>query len=266
MILKPIDLFFNLDALTEEDSISTSKESDADKLLRFKEGDTYKIRVHLRKEYDDATSSYQQLESNYELILVSAAIDNAVDSLNYLCYTDQFEEIQDEDGDICYEGILSFATQEAIDFLSSNDSRQARIELIIRDKALGHQQSLQGDMFLDASLLKSTVEPLGKPSINIGSYSTVQELASAIVDERILDLKDGAPLEFDTLYELAHYAQKVRSHEIVVGDFQSYLDGKKLADQNLTVTQINQLAVDTSTYEVSHEPWRPRSVDAIVVE
>ncbi len=102
-------------------------------------------------------------------------------------------------------------------------------------------------------------------SINFGSYSTVVSLASGIVDERILGLKNGAPVEFDTLYELAEFAQKVRSHEVMVGNYYDYLDGKRLADQNLTVVSLGNLAIDTSTYAVSHEPWRPIEVNAQIV-
>lgn len=266
MKLPVVNLYFDLDTANQADSVVISKAIDAETVHTFKEGDTYTARVHLRKNYSDNVSDYHQLGSEHELILVVSVAENAVDDIPYLCYQNTFEEVFDEDGDICYEALLDFATQESLDFLADVDTRTARIELVVRDKNLGYQKSYQGDITLIASLLKGAVRDIGAASINVGSYQSVVSIANGIVDQRILDLRAGAPVEFDTLYELAEYAQKVRSHEIVVGDFQSYLDGKTLADQNLTVTALNQLAVDTSTYDVSHEPWMPREVLASIVE
>jgi len=267
MIIKPVDLFFNIDVLGESsEGLVLSKIDDQDRVYSFTEGDTYPIRVHLRKNYDNDSSTYHQLDDEHELILLSASIDNAVDELVHISYSNKFDEVADEDGDICYEGVLDFATQSAIDILSTNSSVTLTLELVIRDKIYGTQRSLQGEISLHASLLKGAVKEVTNPSIHIGSYSSVVSIANGIVDKRILDLRAGAPLEFDTLYELAHFAQKVRSHEVVTGDFCDYLDGKKLADQNLTVVSLGNIMMSESTYSVSYEPWRPKEVTAEVVE
>ncbi len=86
-----------------------------------------------------------------------------------------------------------------------------------------------------------------------------------VADGQSVQFRYEAPVEFDTLYELAEFAQKVRSHEVMVGNYYDYLDGKRLADQNLTVVSLGNLAIDTSTYAVSHEPWRPIEVNAQIV-
>lgn len=267
MIIKPVDIFFNIDVLGESrEGLVASKVSDADRSYFFTEGDTYPVRIHLRKNYAGSNSIHHQLDGEHELILLSANINNAVDELNHISYSNKFDEVVDEDGDICYEGILDFATQSAIDILSEDANVPLTLELVVRDKLLGTQRSIQGSISLNASLLKGAVKELDNPAINIGSYSSVVSIANGIVDQRIFDLKAGAPVEFDTLYELAHFAQKVRSHEIVVGDFCDYLDGKKLVDQNLTVVSLGNIMIDSSTYTVSHEPWRPKEVTAAIIQ
>lgn len=262
MILDPINLYFNLDA--RDSSLVESKEFTTSVTPYFNEGDTYKVRIHLRKNYVDNVSEAHQLDDKHSLILASAVVSNSAET-DYISYQDKFELVLDEDGDACYEGVISFATQSAIDLLSNSTSQEITLELVVVDKLFGNQYTLQGSCTVNASLVKGAIKELNQTSINIGSYSSVVSLATGIVDSRILDLKAGAPVEFDTLYELAEYTQKIRDIEVKLGDYYSYLDGKKLADQNLTVVSLGNLAIDTSTYVVSHEPWRPIKVEVALV-
>ena len=67
----------------------------------------------------------------------------------------------------------------------------------------------------------------------------------------ILGLKDGAPVEFDTLYELAEAAMGMQSLRAEIGNFQDYLDGKELADSGLTITQLGQIQSGNAPVTVS---------------
>lgn len=257
-----VDIYFNLDS--KVDSIIESIESTNAVDLQFYEGDAVEANIYLTKEVDGVRKSFA-LKPDQRIVLAGAVADDAVTELSYLLYQDKFDLVYDIFGNECYKCLLDFATQPALDLLAETNSETFTFELVVIDKALGHQNTFQANATLLASLVKGTVKEVAQPSINFGSYSTVVSLASGIVDERILGLKDGAPVEFDTLYELAEYAQKVRSHEIMVGNYYDYLDGKRLADQNLTVVSLGNLAIDTSTYAVSHEPWRPIEVNAQIV-
>ena len=110
---------------------------------------------------------------------------------------------------------------------------------------------MQSSMVINRSALPSSdADSIGTPSVNIGSYETVNELCREIVDGRILQLKDGAPAEFDTLFELAESAMKAESLRAEVGTFQDYLDGKALADSGLTITQLGAIASDGASASV----------------
>lgn len=262
-------IYINLDE--RSDAIVTGINDRSAERQDFTEGDTYNVRIFLRHSYSENGSSSKayQIPQDQKLVIALATRDNLTGNVdfNYVSYIDNFEEVLDEEnGEVAYNGILSLNTQEAINAFDNDEEVTIYLEAVIEDKLFGRQISTRGQVNLHRSIIRGGLGESFSPSINIGNYSTVVSLANGIVDQRILDLKAGAPLEFDTLYELAHYAQKVRSHEIVVGDFYDYLDGKKLADQNLSVVSLGNLAIDTSTYSVSHEPWRPRNLVAEVVE
>jgi|GEM_PF-5408648 len=260
--MKSLDIFFDTDRKTS--SVVDSVENGVPEQLNFFEGDTYNVNIYLIKEIDGARQAIA-LEENQKLIVAGAVLIDAASELNYVTYQDKFEFIYDSLNQPAYSGVLDFASQANIDLLSQSNNAFFTLELVIADELLGYQQSFQSDAEITASVVKGAVRDISTPTINIGSYSSVVSLANGIVDTRILDLRAGAPVEFDTLYELAEFAQKVRSHEVVVGNYYDYLDGKRMADQNLTVVSLGNLAIDTSTYKVSHEPWRPIKVEASVI-
>lgn len=262
-------IYINLDE--RADAIVAGIDDRSNEAQDFTEGDTYNVRIFLRHGYSNngESSKAYQIPEDQKLVIALATRANLTgnEDFNYISYIDTFEEVLDEEnGQVAYDGVLSLNTQEAINAFDGDQEVNIYLEAVIEDKLFGRQISTRGQVNLHKSIIRGGLGESFSPSINIGNYSTVVSLANGIVDSRILDLKAGAPLEFDTLYELAHYAQKVRSHEIVMGDFYAYLDGKKLADQNLSVVSLGNLAIDTSTYTVSHEPWRPRNLIAEVVE
>ena len=244
-------------------SISTTAERFQRTQLQFFEGDTVDLRIYFR---DYSAKQYIELDSK-DSILLSVATEASLKSVgnSYITISETFNYTTDSEGNPCYEGVLNLNTQEAINFLENLEGAKGVLEIVVVRTDLGHQTTFQNDIRITRSVAPATITEIVKPSLHIGSYASAREMMEEIADQRILDLKDGAALEFDTLYELAHYAQKVRSHEIVVGDFCDYLDGKKLVDQNLTVVSLGNIMIDSSTYVVSHEPWRPKEVTAVIV-
>jgi hypothetical protein len=252
-----------VDVSRGRNAISSTIESYNRITLDLFEGDAITIRIYFMDYEKDVALA---LDSN-ESVVFTLATENSLRSLenDYLCLNETFDKNYDSDQNPYYEGLIELNTQEAIDALGTSSNAECYAEIVIVDTNLGHQTTFQHEARLYRSIAPQTLTELVTPSQHIGSYASARQMMEEIADQRILDLKDGAPLEFDTLYELAHYAQKVRSREIVVGDFNDYIDGKLLADQNLTVAQLGQLAVDTSTYSVTHEPWRPRALEVKVI-
>jgi len=260
-MLSPIDIFVNLD--DRENSIVESKQSDATGDLFFRRGDTYNVRIHLRLGYASGDYRAYQLDDKTSLKVAGGIFGQNAETADFVCFQDQFDEIMDEDGDICYQGTLSFSNTASSDLIGTADSSEFIFEIALVDQLFGNQYTSQSTANLGQSLIESVPYSIeSQPNIAVGSYSSVVSLANGIVDQRIFDLKAGAPLEFDTLYELAEYAQRTRSLEFLTGNFEAYLEGKRLADQNMTVVSLGQLAINESTYLVSHEPWRPWSVTA----
>lgn len=228
------------------------------------EGDTLNLKFYFK---DYIQNKFVRLDTGEALIVSIATEDSIKETENkYLALAQDFDEIADDDGNYFYEGLLHLNTQEAIDILGTGSTAKGIFEVVVVRKDLGYQTTYQNELTILRSVAPATLRELIEPSAHIGTYATVKEMMEEIAQKHILDLKDGAPLEFDTLFELAHYAQKVRSHEIQVGDFCDYLDGKRLADQNLTVVSLGNIMMNESTYSVSHEPWRPRDVTASIIE
>lgn len=254
------ELFFNLDS----QSSGLARNKNLQNLTAdFFEGDTYTVRVHLRNETDDGSAPYQLKDKESIALAVVETSDLSSTDSTIIAYLDQFEGIMDEDGDVAYDGVLTFNTQEVLDALGTRSIVRCTMELVVVDELFGKQYSVQGGARIRRSAVaQPDVETLGKPNVNIGSYSTVVSLASGIVDSRIFALKDGAPAEFDTLYELADAAMRMFSNATQIGNFDDYLEGKALADAGLTVVSLGQMAVDASTFVVQHPPSRPRAVDA----
>jgi hypothetical protein len=260
--MKSVDIYFDLDEKT--DAIIDGLVNGVTEVPSFFEGDTYNVNIYLVREIDGVREAVT-LDEKQKLVIAGAVINDASSELSYVTYQDKFEFIYDDSNNPAYSCVLDFASQANIDLLSQVNNTFFTLELVIIDELFGYQQSFQSDAQITASVVKGAVRDISTPTINIGSYSSVVSLANGIVDQRILDLRAGAPVEFDTLYELAEFAQKVRSHEVVVGNYYDYLDGKRMADQNLTVVSLGNIAIDTSTYKVSHEPWRPIKVEVAVV-
>jgi hypothetical protein len=256
------NLYANLDS---KQGFATEGYNTTSASLEFFEGDTYETSVYLHKVVDGVRQPYI-LQNNQKMVIAGSVVSNAVDELNYVVYQDKFDLSFDQNGNPQYTCVLDFATTPARVLLAEDRSNSFTLELVIIDETLGYQETHQANAELLVSLVKGAIRDVSQPSINIGSYASVVSLANGIVDKRILDLRAGAPVEFDTLYELAHFAQKVRSHEVVTGDFCDYLDGKKLVDQNLTVVSLGNIMLNESTYSVSYEPWRPKEVTAVIVE
>lgn len=261
MIRQVQDLYLDISRTT--DAISKSSKQYTAKKLIFFEGDSLLLNIYFR---DYANDTYITLDANEALILSVATEDSLTKSENtYLALSETWNVKTDSDGITYYEGLLNLNTQEVVDALGKRTQANAVFEIVVVRTDLGQQTTWQNEVKLKRSIAPATIMDVLQPSQHIGSYASARQMMEEIADQRILDLKDGAPLEFDTLFELAHYAQKVRSHEIVVGDFDDYIDGKLLADQNLTVSQLSSLAQDESTYTVTHEPWRPRNLTVQVV-
>lgn len=256
------ELFFNLDS----QSSGLARNKNLQNLTAdFFEGDTYTVRVHLRNETEDGSEDYQLKDKEKIALAFVETSDLSSTESVIIAYVDQFEGVLDEDGDVAYEGVLTFNTQEVLDALGTRSLVRCTVELVVLDELFGKQYSVQGIARIRRSAVaQPDVETIGKPNVNIGSYSTVVSLASGIVDNRILGLKDGAPAEFDTLFELANAAMRMFSNATKIGNFDDYLEGKALADAGLTVVSLGQMAVDASTFIVSHSPSRPRAVDARV--
>ena len=263
MIGEPKELRFLVDR--RFDSLINSAEDDttANDIVFF-EGDSQIVRIYTHVLQDGQIVS-RQLKDKEKLVLVIALTNDLGNaSPKVIALLDTFEEILDDGRNICYEGVLSLNTQEVLDaFSQGNSTIDCTIEMVIIDELFGKQSTSQGSLQINRSILPtSALETLVSPSVNIGSYSTVVSLATGIIDQRIFDLKDGAPAEFDTLYELADAAQRVFSLHTQVGTFDDYLRGKELADAGLTVVSLGQIAVNKSTFSVSAPPSRPRAVDA----
>lgn len=251
-----------IDVNRGKNSISITSERFQRANLQFFEGDSVVLNIYFR----DYSKKENITLGDEDSILLSVATEDSLKSVgnSYITISEQFDQKTDSDGIVYYEGLLNLNTQEAINVLENTNGAKGVLEIVIVQTSLGRQTTYQGDITITRSIAPATVQELLKPSLHIGSYASAREMMEEVADKRILDLKDGAPLEFDTLYELAHYAQKVKSHEIVVGDFCDYLDGKKLVDQNLTVVSLGNIMIDSSTYAVSHEPWRPKEVTAVI--
>lgn len=232
--------------------------------LSLFEGDAIEVDLYF---YDFVNNSYATIDSNQGIILSFATQDSLKSVENqYLAITEEFDTYSNADGNPYYKGLLELNTDEALNALGTRSFAEGILEVVVVETALGRQTTFQHECNLYRSIAPTSVIELLQPSTHIGSYATVKELCESIADERILALKDGAPAEFDTLFELAHYANKVRSHEIQVGDFCDYLDGKKLVDTNLSVVSLGNIMLNESTYEVSYEPWRPKTVEAEIIE
>jgi hypothetical protein len=243
-------------------ALTTDSERFSASTVSFFEGDHVEINLYFK---DYKNDEILRLEPN-ESIVCSVATKSSLNSVenNFIAIHETFDANLDSDGNTYYQGEINLATQEAVDALTRSKT-EAVLEVVIVRTDLGHQSTFQAECRILRSVAPATLHELVTPSAHIGSYATARQMMEEIADQRILDLKDGAPLEFDTLYELAHYAQKVRSHEIVIGDFDDYMDGKLLVDQNLTVSQLHALAQNEATYEVTHEPWRPKNLQVTIV-
>lgn len=256
------EVFFNLgnqtDGLASDKNLSGSTQN-------FFEGDTHALRVHLRKPTDEGSSAYQLQDKETLALALVLEDDLRAEEQIILAYSNKFDEAMDEDGDICYETQWSLNTEEVITALGTRSNIGCVMELVILDELFGRQYTVQGSARIRRSAIDTqNIEKVGLPSMNIGSYSTVVSLAAGIVDERILGLKDGAPAEFDTLFELAESAMKVNSHQTQVGDFEAYLEGKAMANSGFTIVSLGQIAMDASTFRISHTPSRPKAVQALL--
>lgn len=266
MIGEPTELRFLVDRRFDS-LINGADDETTNNDIIFFEGDSQIVRVYTHVLSNGEIVS-RQLKDKEKLVVVISLTDSlGGNNPPIIAMLDSFEEILDETQTICYEGVLGLNTEEVINAFGDGDSTiNCTIEMVIIDELFGKQSSSQGSVTINRSILPSNaLDKLTKPSVNIGSYSTVVSLATGIVDQRIFDLKDGAPAEFDTLYELADAAQRVFSMHTQVGDFDDYLRGKALADAGLTVVSLGQIAVDKSTFAVSAPPSRPRAVDARIV-
>jgi hypothetical protein len=242
------ELFFDLgsqtDGLVSSKNLGGTSES-------FFEGDTYTLRVHLRKKVDSGSEPYH-LDTNETLALaLSLEDDLRQQEQTVLAYTNTFDSVLDADGDICYETQWELNTEEIITALGTRSSINCVVEMVILDGALGRQYTVQGSARVRRSIVDTqNVNQLGLPSVNIGSFSTVKELCENLVDERIIGLKDGAPVEFDTLFELAEAAMGMQSLRAEVGTYADYIEGKALADSGLTVTALGAIAADGASVTV----------------
>jgi hypothetical protein len=263
MISTSISIYTNWDNRSNGIVISATDQSDKEHI--FFSGDTYQIKLYLRENYTGDSSSPILLDNNVNLLLGIKNQDTTIRDDLY-AYIDKWDLQYDTGGQPYYSGLLQLATEELESDVETNGTQDVDLEIVVSDKNTGGQYSLQGVGSIRRTIIPSVLVDAPKPTIGVGTYGSVVSICTGIIDQRILDLKAGAPLEFDTLFELAHYAQKVRSHEIVTGDFCDYLDGKKLVDQNLTVVSLGQIMIDSSTYKVSHEPWRPKEVTASIIE
>lgn len=254
-------LYFAVDK--QVDALVDGKNDTSQAQCDFFEGDSPVVNVYLVESYSDVSESIQLKDK--ETLQLVLSTQNAIESANptIIAQLDNFDELMDEEGHIYYQGVLPLNTAEITTALTDSSSIQCVIELVVIDSLFGQQLTSQGSVSLYRSIYPNTnIQEVTKPAINIGSYQTVVSICAGIVDERILGLKDGAPAEFDTLYELADIAMRFQTMHHQVGDFEDYLEGKAMADAGFTVTELTQAAIDASTFRVSHSPSRPRAVDA----
>lgn len=245
---KELYFFINegANALTDGKN-SNSIDSD----VSFFEGDTQNIRVYIRNFQNNIYSSCQLGEKEALALAITTSDSLSQTTIPLLAYLTEFESGMDSDGDIYYDGVLDLNTQAMLDALSGVTSISCSLELVVLDTALSRQFTLQGSCTVLRSAIPPTaISELTTPSVNIGSYATVRELCEAIVDQRIIDLKDGAPAEFDTLYELAEAAMSMQSHRAEVGTFADYLEGKALADSGLTISELGQIVSGSASATV----------------
>ena len=241
MISTRKDIFFLLNrsdrALVEGKDTSTT-ESD----LSFFEGDTQNIRIYIRNNEGTEYKSCQLGENEALALAITLRSSLSETEVPLLAYSTEFDSGMDDEGDVYYDGVLELNTQLMLDALSGQRSVTCSMELVIIDTQLSRQFTLQGVCEVFRSAIPPTaLSELNTPSVNIGSYATVRELCEDIVDQRIIGLKDGAPAEFDTLYELAEAAMSMQSHRAEVGTFADYLEGKALADSGLTISELGQI-------------------------
>lgn len=241
MIVGTLDLIFGIGKSTNA-LLNGKTDQSRNSSVELFEGDTQNIRVYLRRESDDGLVN-AQLGTNESLVIAITQRNSLNEqSVPILCYSETFEQGIDSDGDTYYEGIIELNTQELTTAIAEQSSINCVIEAVIVDTQLGRQFTLQGRVDINKSIVPSTaLTELSTPSLNIGSFATVEALIESMVDSRILGLKDGAPVEFDTLYELAEAAMGMQSLRAEIGNFQDYLDGKELADSGLTITQLGQI-------------------------
>lgn len=243
------EIFFDLgeqsDGLVSSKNLGGTSET-------FFEGDTYSLRVHLRKRTDSGSEPHQIGEHETIALALSLEDDLRQQEQTVLAYTNTFDKDFDEDGDMVYDTQWELNTEEIITALGTRSSINCILELVILDGALGRQYTVQGNARVRRSIVDTqNINQLGLPSVNIGSFSTVKELCENIVDGRIIDLKDGAPVEFDTLYELAEAAMSMQSLRAEVGTYADYLEGKALADSGLTVSALGAIAAGGATVTVT---------------
>ena len=250
MIVSTRNLYVALDRQTG--CLVEGKNSRSSLSLELFEGDTQTIKVFLVEADSDFVGSKQLGQKESLTIVVTQSDSLSTSTIPILALCNTFDEAMDSDGHIYYEGELSLNTEEILTALGEgNSSISCTIEVVILDSLFGKQFTMQSSMVINRSALPSSdADSIGTPSVNIGSYETVNELCREIVDGRILQLKDGAPAEFDTLFELAESAMKAESLRAEVGTFQDYLDGKALADSGLTITQLGAIASDGASASV----------------
>lgn len=251
MIASSLDLIFGL-GFNNNALISAKNDVARKSDLQLFEGDSQIVRVYLRKGLTSSELQNAQLGVNEKLLLAVTQRSNLnQETIPLLAYAETFDQGIDSDGDSYYEGLLELNTQEIVDALSGTSSINCILEAVIVDTQLGRQFTLQGGLDIYRTAVPSTaLSDINTPSLNIGSYATVEELINSIVDGRILGLKDGTPVEFDTLYELAEVAMEMQSFKATTGDFNDYLEGKALADSGLTISQLNSIVAGEASVNV----------------
>jgi hypothetical protein len=251
MIASTLDLVFGV-SLHNNALINGKNDISRNSDIELFEGDTQIVRVYLRK--GDTSSNLQnaQLGVNEKLVLaISERSKLSAETVPLLAYAETFDQGIDSDGDSYYEGLLQLNTQDVLDALQGQTSLSCIAEAVIIDTSLGRQFTLQGRLSINKTAVPPTaLSEINDPSLNIGSYATVEELINTIVDGRILGLKDGTPVEFDTLYELAEVAMEMQSFKATTGDFNDYLEGKALADSGLTISQLNSIVAGEASVNV----------------
>lgn len=251
MIASTLDLIFGV-GLHNNALINGKADITRNSDIELFEGDTQTIRVYLRKGDSSSNLENAQLGVNEKLVLaISDRSKLSAETVPLLAYAETFDQGIDSDGDSYYEGLLQLNTQEVLDALQGQTSLNCIVEAVIIDTSLGRQFTLQGRLSINKTAVPPTaLSEINDPSLNIGSYATVEELINTIVDGRILGLKDGTPVEFDTLYELAEVAMEMQSFKATTGDFNDYLEGKALADSGLTISQLNSIVAGEASVNV----------------